>query len=144
MCYGRFVVVSHLPSAGEANVATRSRRTREPNLKLKISLMFAVGVGLIALGVGYAGLCVAQCAGRSWFVLRKPAIPPTSDQLRVGAAFGLVVAATPVLFGLWLLGITLSGNVGLGVWVAFIVVCIVGTAILRARRRRRDSSRPQV
>lgn len=105
--------------------------------------MVAVGFGLIALGVGYAGLCVAQFAGRSWFVIRKPAIPPTSDQLRVGAAFGLVVAATPVLFGLWLLGITLSGNVGLGVWIAFMVACLVGGVITRVRRRRGYSRRPQ-
>ena len=105
--------------------------------------MVAVGVGLIALGVGYAGLCQAQFAGHSWFALRKPAIPPTRDQLRVGAAFGLVVAATPALFGLWLLGITLSGNAGLGVWIAFLLVCTVGTAVMTVRRRRRDSSPPQ-
>jgi hypothetical protein len=81
--------------------------------------------------------------GRVPFVLRKPAVRPTREQLRAGAAFGLVIAATAVLLGMWFLGIRANGNVGFGLWLGFMVSCVVFVAAMRWRRRRDGSSRPQ-
>lgn len=105
--------------------------------------MAVVGVALIALGVGYAGLCAAQFMGRGWFLLRKPSVTPTREQLRAGAAFGLIIAATPMLFGMWFLGIHADGNVGFGLWLGFTVSCLVFGVAMRWRRRREGASRRQ-
>ena len=102
----------------------------------------AIGVALLALGVGYTGLCAAQFAGHVWFVVRKPAVAPSREQLRAGAAFGLVMAAFVILLGLWFLGVRVSGTAGFAVWIAFMVSCGVVAGTLRARRRKGGSPQP--
>lgn len=93
------------------------------------------GVVLVALGVAYGALSVAQCMGRSWF-LRKPEVQPSSEKLLAGGIVGLVIATVLVLVGVtWLHGPIAGGNVGLGIWLAFISSCVVVAVVLRIRRR---------
>ena len=93
------------------------------------------GAALIALGVAYGALSVAQCMGRSWF-LRKPAVQPSAQKLLAGGIVGLVIAAVLVLVGVsWLPGDMVGGNVGLGIWLAFMASCVIVTVVLRIRRR---------
>lgn len=97
---------------------------------------------LIVIGVVYAALCVAQLAGHTTTRIRKPNVEPTRRQLRDGAIFGLVIAAVIVLGGVALLrGPLLSGHMGLGIWLAFMACCLVGTLVLRKRSHRDGGTR---
>jgi hypothetical protein len=101
------------------------------------------GAALITLGVAYAVLSVAQFMGHTWFVLRKPLVQPSEQQLRAGGIVGLVIAATTVLLGVsWLRGGIVGGKAGRGIWLAFMASCVIVSVVLRIRHRGGRGSSP--
>ncbi len=91
-------------------------------------MIVIAGAALITLGVAYAVLSVAQFMGHTWFVLRKPVVQPSEQKLRAGGIVGLVIAAVAVLLGVsWMRGPVVGGNVGRGIWLAFMASCVIAT-----------------
>ena len=114
-------------------------RTPPPPFSSRMgNVMGIAGAALIGLGIVFGSLSAAQTLmGRYWFVLRKPAVEPSREQIRAGGIVGLIIAAAVVLLGLsWLPGDVLRGNVGLAIWLAFICSSVSVTLVLRVRRRR--------